>query len=62
MDQTLICWGKREPEIYGNVTLNELNQQLKQYGQEIGMEVETFQSNCEGAIVDKIKMREVMII
>jgi 3-dehydroquinate dehydratase-2 len=47
--------GQREPEIYGNVTLNELNQQLKEYGKEIGMEVETFQSNCEGAIVDKIQ-------
>ncbi len=47
--------GKREPEIYGNVTLKELNKQLQDYGKELGMEVDTFQSNCEGAIVDKIQ-------
>lgn len=50
--------GKREPEIYGNMTLKELNQQLQEYGKELGMEVDTFQSNCEGAIVDKIQEAE----
>ncbi|HOB81529.1 MAG TPA: type II 3-dehydroquinate dehydratase [Peptococcaceae bacterium] len=50
--------GKREPEVYGNMTMNELNKQLVEYGKELGMEVDTFQSNHEGDIVDKIQEAE----
>lgn len=47
--------GKREPELYGASTLDEINQNLKQLGEKIGLAVETFQSNHEGEIVEKIQ-------
>ena len=47
--------GKREPEVYGTTTLDEINEDLMKLGEELGLEVETFQSNHEGAIVDKIQ-------
>jgi 3-dehydroquinate dehydratase II len=47
--------GTREPEIYGHETLAEINQRLEQLGSELGIEVRTFQSNWEGAILDKIQ-------
>ncbi len=51
--------GLREPEIYGTTTLGEINDALLQKGTELGVAVETFQSNHEGALVDRIqKARE----
>ena len=47
--------GKREPEIYGKTTLDEINAELKNLGTKLGISVEVFQSNHEGAIVDKIQ-------
>jgi 3-dehydroquinate dehydratase-2 len=47
--------GTREPEIYGKTTLREINQRLVGLGRELGVKVETFQSNGEGAIVDRIQ-------
>ena len=47
--------GKREPEIYGKTTLDEINSILEEHGKRLGIAVETFQSNHEGAIVDKIQ-------
>ena len=47
--------GTREPEIYGSLTLADINAQLLDYAQELGVEIETFQSNIEGEIVDKIQ-------
>ena len=47
--------GKREPEIYGKTTLDEINSDLKNLGEKLGFFVETFQSNYEGAIVEKIQ-------
>ena len=47
--------GKREPEIYGKTTLDEINSMLEEHGKRLGIAVETFQSNHEGAIVDKIQ-------
>ena len=46
--------GKREPEIYGSATLADLENDLKDYAMKIGVELEFFQSNHEGDIVDKI--------
>jgi 3-dehydroquinate dehydratase-2 len=46
--------GDREPEIYGRVTLKEIDRRLKTLGRELGLAVETFQSNSEGAIIDRI--------
>jgi 3-dehydroquinate dehydratase-2 len=47
--------GKREPEIYGHQTLDEINEQLLEQGSKLGIEVKTFQSNREGAIVEEIQ-------
>ncbi len=47
--------GQREPEIYGRTTLSDINRGLKELGRELGMTVETFQSNGEGEIVEKIQ-------
>lgn len=47
--------GLREPEIYGRRTYQDLLFLLRQTGKEEGVEVECFQSNHEGAIVDAIQ-------
>jgi len=47
--------GKREPELYGKTTLDEINASLEKLGQRLGLAVEAFQSNHEGAIVDRIQ-------
>jgi 3-dehydroquinate dehydratase-2 len=47
--------GRREPEVYGSKTLAEIDEDLKRRGEELGLFVETFQSNHEGAIVDRIQ-------
>jgi 3-dehydroquinate dehydratase-2 len=44
--------GIREPNIYGNSSLNDLEQKLINYGKENDVEVLCFQSNYEGAIID----------
>jgi 3-dehydroquinate dehydratase-2 len=47
--------GMREPEIYGHQALEEINSALKAQAERLGMAVETFQSNHEGEIVDRIQ-------
>lgn len=47
--------GIREPEIYGTLTLGEMNSRLMQKGAELGIDLEFFQSNHEGSIIDKIQ-------
>jgi len=47
--------GRREPEIYGRTTLDEINGQLAALGEQLGLALDTFQSNHEGAIVDRIQ-------
>lgn len=46
--------GKREKDIYGTGTLDEINSELVAAGERLGLSVETFQSNHEGAIVEKL--------
>ena len=46
--------GTREPEIYGNKTLNDIEKDLTKVAQTKSMNLECFQSNHEGEIVDKI--------
>jgi len=48
--------GRREPEIYGRTTLDEINGQLAALGAQLGLALDTFQSNHEGAIVDRIQL------
>jgi 3-dehydroquinate dehydratase-2 len=47
--------GKREPDIYGRQSLEVINAGLLKRGAELGLEVETFQSNHEGVIVEEIQ-------
>jgi 3-dehydroquinate dehydratase-2 len=47
--------GEREPEVYGRTRLADIDKELKRLGRELEMKVETFQSNSEGAIVDRIQ-------
>ncbi len=47
--------GLREPDIYGSTTLADINAGLLELGRELGLEVEPFQSNHEGALVDRIQ-------
>lgn len=47
--------GKREPEIYGYYTLDQINEKIKIKSQSIGIEVECRQSNHEGDLVDWIQ-------
>ena len=49
--------GTREPGVYGSTTLGEINQKVAGLAGELGLEVEAFQSNSEGEIVDAIQKR-----
>lgn len=49
--------GTREPDVYGSVTLDEINRQIFGLSKELGMEAEIVQSNSEGAIVDAIQKK-----
>ncbi len=47
--------GTREPERYGTLTLEEINQKMGNLAKKAGYEIVTFQSNAEGALVDRIQ-------
>ena len=48
--------GLREPEKYGTMTLKDLEKELYAFSFELGIDIETFQSNFEGEIVEKIHL------
>ncbi len=47
--------GKREPDIYGTATLDDINSRLTALARELGAEIAFFQSNHEGELVQKIQ-------
>src|SRR5690606_6124177 len=47
--------GTREPEVYGKLSLADINQRLEHLAAERGAELAVFQSNHEGALVDRIQ-------
>jgi 3-dehydroquinate dehydratase-2 len=46
--------GQREPEVYGRLTLAEIDERLHAHAAQTGIELRTFQSNLEGALIDAI--------
>jgi 3-dehydroquinate dehydratase-2 len=50
----LNMFGKRDPEQYGTLTLEEINRQLVGLARELGCAVETFQTNHEGELCERI--------
>jgi 3-dehydroquinate dehydratase II len=51
----LNLFGRREPHIYGSMTLGEINQKLEALARELKTELVIFQSNHEGALLDKLQ-------
>ena len=47
-------FGKRDPKQYGTITLAEIDASLQKLAKELGVEVESFQTNCEGAMCERI--------
>ncbi len=52
--------GKREKDVYGTETIDQINEELKRIAKEENVELEFFQSNHEGDIVDKIGETDAM--
>lgn len=47
--------GKREPELYGSTTLEDINEMIRTRAQALGVQVDFFQSNSEGELVTRIQ-------
>jgi len=47
--------GTREPEVYGSLTMADINDSLRLLAKELGVEVEFFQSNFEGELVEAVQ-------
>jgi 3-dehydroquinate dehydratase-2 len=47
--------GSREPDVYGRVTLDEINEKLQQLAHNAGAELKHFQSNAEAALVERVQ-------
>jgi len=50
----LNLFGRREPHIYGTVTLAQIDERLRQLARELDLDIELFQSNHEGALIDTL--------
>ena len=47
-------FGKRDPQQYGTITLDEINAKLQKLGKELGADVECYQTNHEGDMCERI--------
>jgi 3-dehydroquinate dehydratase-2 len=50
--------GTREPEIYGYQTLDEIHDGLRSRARDLGLDIVVFQSNHEGALIDRLHQRD----
>lgn len=48
--------GVREPEVYGNITLGDINRNLKKLAENDGVKIDFFQSNAEFALIDRVQL------
>src|SRR5512141_2132385 len=54
-DPSLNLLGRREPEVYGRATLADIEAALRQAAADRGVEIDWFQSNHEGALIDAVQ-------
>ena len=54
--------GKREPEIYGTLSLGEINRRIKAGAAETGIKVSILQSNSEGEIIDAVQKADYDVL
>jgi 3-dehydroquinate dehydratase-2 len=54
--------GKREPDIYGTLTLEQIYDKVHKRAQELGVTVDCFQSNHEGALIDYIQQHASEVV
>jgi 3-dehydroquinate dehydratase-2 len=47
--------GRREPEIYGHTTLADIHTAMESRGRAAGVQIESFQSNSEGELIDRVQ-------
>lgn len=47
-------FGHRDPNLYGSVTFEDINRMMEQTAADLGVELEIFQSNYEGAFIEKV--------
>ena len=47
-------FGKRDPRQYGTITLEQIDAQLASLAKELGVAIESYQTNCEGAMCERI--------
>lgn len=47
--------GTREPEVYGSMSLSDINTALMELGKEVGADLKCVQSNHEGALIDELQ-------
>ena len=50
--------GTREPEIYGYETLNEIHEGIRKRAADVGLDIDFYQSNHEGALIDRLHERD----
>jgi len=54
--------GTREPSIYGTTTLDTINERLQTLGDTLAVEVQTLQTNHEGALIDALHATEADVV
>ena len=47
-------FGHRDPKVYGTITLEQIDAKLHALAKELAVEIESYQTNCEGAMCDRV--------